>query len=375
MLITILGLAFATQVPANLPTWTLSPTPQVTIEDDGTPAKQFAQISGVARLSSGHIAVADRASNDIRIFDAQGRHVATFGKTGDGPGEFRRLEMVSRSADTAWFFDSRHMRVTSVLLGAEPKLLGSIRVTATGRRESFSISGRLSDGRLVATTNVSPTFDGPPEVHRLPGSTGIIAARGDGDVQWLGNFKSAAIFIHNPTGDVKQASVGPIAFPPWLRSATNGGQIWIGDSGTDTLVVVRARDLTRFIVRVPFERRAPTKTLIDAVRQRETGPDLTPQGKSFSDAKYGPRLPDRMPSFESLVPGPQGEMWVQEYAGLRSLPTQYVVLDANGRPIARLPLSAGSRVREVGVDYVLIAREDADGVESIRLHRLERGRP
>ena len=372
-MIALIGLVFAVQVQGGLPTWTLSSTPTLTIEDDGTPAKQFEIVTGVARLSGGHIAVANRGSNDIRIFDARGRHVTTFGQSGGGPGEFRRIELVARSADTAWFYDSGLRRVTSVRLGAKPELLGTTLITATGKRESFSVTGRLPDGRYVVTTNVSPTFEGPPGVHRLPGSTGIIARTGDGDVTWLGDFKSAAIFVHNPTGDFKQASVGPVAFPPWLRSATGGGQIWIGDSGGDTLVVVRARDLSRFVVRVPFPSRAPDKALIDAARDREVGPNRSPGSNTFADAKYSAKyLPQRLPSFESMVPGPQGELWIQQYTGNRASPTQYVVLDAAGRPKSRVAVSGGSRVREVGLDYVLLVHEDTDGVETIRVHRLER---
>lgn len=371
-MISLLGLAFVAQLQGNVPTWSLSATPSVTIADDGTPATQFVRVMGVMRLSTGHIAVINRGTNDVRIFDARGKYVATFGRTGEGPGEFRRIELAGRSGDTAYFYDSGVQRTTTVLLGARPELLGTTLITATGNRGSFSISGRLSDGRWVATTNVSPTFDGPPGVHRLPGSTGIIARSGDGAVNWLGDFKSAAIFVHNPTGDFKQASTGPIAFPPWLRSATSGGQIWIGDSGTDSLVVVRARDNSRFTVKVPFTRRAPTRALIDAYRSEETG-GKAPVVGSFTEAKFSAKyLPELLPSFESLTPGPQGEVWIQEYVGNRQQPAQYVALDANGRPRGRMRVPAGSRLREVGPDYVIVVHEDNDGVESIRVHAFQR---
>ena len=371
-MIALLGLALATQLQGGIPSWTLSSTPTLTIEDDGTPPKQFVRIMGVARLSNGLIAVANRGTNDIRIFDARARHVVTFGRTGEGPGD-PPARMIGRSGDTVWFYDSGLQRMTAVLLGSKPELSGTTRVTATGKRESFSVTGRLPDGRYVVTTNVSPTFDGPPGVHRLPGSTGIIARTGDGEVAWLGDFRSAAIFVHNPTGDFKNAAVGPIAFPPWLRSATGGGQIWIGDSGGDSLVVVRARDLSRFVVRIPFETRAPGKALVDAAREQEAAGNRSPESKAFLDAKYSAKyLPQRLPSFESLLPGPQGELWIQEYTGNRAFPTQYVVTDATGRPKGRVAVPGGSRVREAGLDYVILVHEDPDGVESVRLHRLDR---
>ena len=379
-MIALLALAFSVQAQATVPTWTLSPSPTLTIEEDGTTAKEFSRIVGVARLSNGRIAVANRGSLDIRIFDAQGTYVTRFGRNGSGPGEFQRLEWVGRSGDTAWIYDGGLRRVTTVMLGARPPaLLGTTRITATGRRESFSVTGRLPDGRFVVTTNVSPTFEGPPGVHRLPGSTGILPAPGDGEVNWLGDFKSAAIFVYNPTGDFKQAATGPVAFPPWLRSATAGDQIWIGDSGTDSLVVVRSRDLSRFTVRTPFEIKAPGRALVDAARDEEMASNLTPSGKAFTEEKYGKYLPDRLPSFESVQPGPQGELWIQAYAGNRQLPTEYVVFDANGRACGRLSVQGGSRVREAGLDYVILVLEDKDGIESIRVHGLQRrsceGRP
>ena len=43
-----------------------------------------------------------------------------------------------------------------------------------------------------------------------------------------------------------------------------------------------------------------------------------------------------------------------------------------GLAVLAQPVPGGSRIREAGVDYVIVAHEDADGVESIRVHRLQR---
>jgi hypothetical protein len=376
-MIALLGFALVAQVQGVIPTWTLSPTPTLTIEDDGTPATQFVRIVGVARLSNGSIAVANRGTNDIRVFDARGRHVATFGRTGEGPGEFRRLDWVGRSGDTLWFFDSGVMRVTGVLVTARAELAGITRIIATGNRGSFRVTGRLADGRFVATTNVSPTFEGSPGVHRYPGSAGIIVATGDGEVNWLGDFKSAANFVHNPTGDVKQAATGPIAFSPWLYSATTSGHVWIGDSGGDSVVVVRGRDLSRVTIRVPFDRRVPSRELVNKAREEELALNKTsPVGKAFTEAKFSAKyLPELLPFFESLLPGFQDEVWILEYTGNRQSPAKYIVLDANGRPKGSVTVPGGSRIREVGLDYVILVHQDQDEVESVRVHRLQRRLP
>ena len=70
----------------NIPTWPLSGAPVVAIGGDGTPATEFLRIRATFRLRDGLIAVVNTGSNEIRVFDAQGKHVRTFGRTGRGPG-------------------------------------------------------------------------------------------------------------------------------------------------------------------------------------------------------------------------------------------------------------------------------------------------
>ena len=42
-------------------------------------------------LSDGRIAIVNQGSDEIRIYDANGRFVNTFGRKGGGPGEFRNV--------------------------------------------------------------------------------------------------------------------------------------------------------------------------------------------------------------------------------------------------------------------------------------------
>jgi hypothetical protein len=131
--------------------------------------------------------------------------------------------------------------------------------------------------------------------------------------------------------------------------------------------------MSRFTVHLPLSTGPPSRDLINSERTAELALSQSPNGKAFTEAKYSARfLPERLPYFESLLPGPQGELWVQEYTGRRSSPAQYLIVDVNGRPKGRVNVPGGSRVREAGTDYVIVAHEDADGVESIRVHRLTR---
>ena len=357
----------------SIPEWTVTSSPALIVEDDGTAQTEFTQIRGALRLSSGLIAVANGATNDIRLFDEHGRFVRSFGRTGAGPGEFRSLGWVGRSHDTAFVFDHGLRRITPVVLGREPELLDAALLTASGQRGPVHVNGRLRKGSWMVQTYTSPGWTGPPGVHRLRASVGVVAQGASGDVEWLGETDGMAIFVHNPTGDIKKASVGPIAFSPDLHAVASGSHVWFGDSNTDSLVVFDSETGTRRFVRLPIPRRTPGRDAISIARDRELAAARSDAARSWTNAKFSAaRLPRTLPFFETMLPGPDGEVWIQEYAASRADAARYLVMDSRQSVVAWVRMPAGVRIQEAGRDYLLGVHEDADGVESVRLYGLSR---
>lgn len=354
----------------GVPVWTVSAQPNLVIDDDGTPAREFAQIEGAFRLNDGRIAVINGGTNDVRIFDPAGRHLTSFGRSGAGPGEFRQITVAARSRDSVWLYDPRLKRVTAVHLGPTPSLAATVRVTAVGGREEFGVVGRLPDGRWLVTTYVQPGFDGPPGVYRKEGSIGLLRPSADGEVDWVGRIPSAAIFVHSPTGRLEDAAVGPIAFSPWVHSTTSGDQVWFGESGSAELEIL-TRTGASVRARFPFEAAAPTKSSIASERHREMA--RARRGESFLEAKYSAKyLPERLPYYGGMVAGMDGEVWVLEFPQPSASTARYAVLARNGTHIATVSVPMATRVRDIGQDYVLLVHTNEDGVESVRLHGLTR---
>jgi hypothetical protein len=54
----------------------------------------FAAIESVVRLPDGTVAVSDAGATRISLFDADGAFLRSWGRQGDGPGEFRSLSRI-----------------------------------------------------------------------------------------------------------------------------------------------------------------------------------------------------------------------------------------------------------------------------------------
>ena len=108
-------------------------------------------VRSVVADAAGAIYVADVQANEIRVFGADGAHLRTIGRSGDGPGEFNALYALAWIGDTLAAFDPRNGRIS--FLSPEGDWLGSSRYLhrrsmtvgstprAWTRRTSSAISG------------------------------------------------------------------------------------------------------------------------------------------------------------------------------------------------------------------------------------------
>ena len=86
--------------------WTVDSKPVLEIGGtDGQGPSEFADIRGLVRLEDGRIAVANGATNEIRIFSRSGAFQNSAGHAGSGPGEFRRLLRLFQVGDTLFGVD------------------------------------------------------------------------------------------------------------------------------------------------------------------------------------------------------------------------------------------------------------------------------
>lgn len=90
-----------------------SPDLSIGSEDDEGPY-MFGRVGGITATANGTIYVSDWAENNIRSFDSRGRHIATFGRRGCGPGEFVNPLTLFHDGDSTLFASEMNFGITEI---------------------------------------------------------------------------------------------------------------------------------------------------------------------------------------------------------------------------------------------------------------------
>ncbi|HSH45154.1 MAG TPA: 6-bladed beta-propeller [Longimicrobiales bacterium] len=92
--------------------WTLTEEARIgTLDGDGP--DMFGQIMSLAVDPAGRVYVLEGQAQEVRVFDADGAHVRTFGRSGGGPGEFGRALRLDLGPDgNIWVADPQNNRLS-----------------------------------------------------------------------------------------------------------------------------------------------------------------------------------------------------------------------------------------------------------------------
>ncbi len=303
-------------------TWVLEEELRIGTREGDGPAG-FGQLMGLAVTRDGRIAVVDRVSQELGVFDEAGRHLATFGGEGGGPGELRAgFGLMVDQEDLLWVpdFDNARMSVfdpASGVLRTYPLVIlsrgfvWSGTMTAEGHIHKPSITLepprrrllRVYDGSMVQVDSMFlPT---PPETDRRNPPNAFYWEASDGTRSGYQQIPFYPLGIE--VGDRSGARWSRATGDPSYRITR-----WI--PGGDTILVI---ETTRSPVPVP---EAVRDSAIDAVRER-----LRERGGASQDWS---RVPEVWPAVQQIFPTRQGGVWV-ETASPDSL-RRYDVYDGTG---------------------------------------------
>jgi hypothetical protein len=353
------------------PQWHATLERTVTADDAG-----LSRIDQLLVLPSGEFAVRQGQDDQIRFIDAAtAAGSMTFGRTGEGPGEFRNLRWIGMQGGTFWAEDPTLKRITYLTAGHKlartvPEPQTYVRGNDTLHISIGFVQGVAPDGSLIVAAlrgmglpkpawATAAQWEGMPFL-RVNGSGRIL-----GVLAWVPqNYCYSNVPI--PRG-IASFSIPFCAAPMNALDATGTGvvllqvdqtahryHVWKMDAKGDTAF---SQSLGYTPVPIPNAR---FDSALTRARDR-----LTKIGATVPSF----HRPDSYPPFEYLLNGRDGTTWLGEY---RSGSTRiWRVLDRAGKMIGMVSLPANVNVSVAERGQLWGVARDSDGNESIVYYKVQ----
>ena len=340
------------------PVVSIGPT---SLSETGAP-EEFGRVNSATLGPDEAVFVADGFNDEVRVFGLDGVHRRTFGRNGDGPGEFRSLYSIAWMGDRLLTLDSNLGRIGA--FSADGEWLGQQRVEG-------SVSGSPAGLRLMPV--------GPDEFYRLGllrNATGLESvlvghdSRGEtGDtLSWLQPPPGPAGFILCRYGGVITSF--PVPFGPGLAQHPGPGAVMYSAMTDAYRIAVTGRngDTLRVI-----ERPLPPESISDeewAAGNR----DFEELVAERPDAECDPRRPSR-PEAKSFIQGffiaPDGKLWVEV---IRTAGNRWEFFDTEGRLLGAVPAPPRKEgaAPAFSADHLITIRQDSLDLDHVDVWRIER---
>lgn len=332
--------------------------------------------------STGQIALLQWQDYTVRFFDSSGAFLASVGREGAGPGEFRRLVRAGWIGDTLWVGDTQLRRATLISPDFEvvrtvrdhaqalPMPDDAERFTAYTTPTPFALFG---DGTsliwAIQPTDRSSPLDpeaGSPVFHLsqdgfilgqvalIPGYGGISVTIDVGGGQIGGRipFVPGPAWTVSPSGSRLGILTTAMALPePSYR-------VFAADSAGQVII-----DRSFHFVPEPI----PKDALDSAIVANASRADSTV--RRDLESKLRDAAPTVYAEAEEIIFGSDDRVWI----GMRTRAegTRWRVLSPTGDPQGEILLPPRVRLRAAGADHVWCSERDEFDVESVVRYRLD----
>ena len=295
--------------------WRFSGTPRISIGVlEGDPAYQFFNARQAVRLRDGRIVVGDGGSREIRLFDAQGGHLTSFGGEGSGPGEFQRLSWLGMvGTDSVVVYDQPLRRMTVIELST-----GELREVSFARSANTffpMVLGHTSTGEVIAQL-IARVRGADLPAGLLRDSLHVLRFSPDArTVDTIGSFAHQIRDVRmRSIGETRRRIPATLPFSPTAVTAFRDDRIW---AGTGEAYAIRGYDVDGRLDRIlrrSVEAEPITSGDIDRLvghwRDFYAGRLGNPEIAFFIATLEETPPPERFPAYSSLAIDADENLWV-----------------------------------------------------------------
>ncbi len=339
--------------------------PLLSIGQRGGPEYELYQVTSARWTDDGRIAIGNSGSHEIRIFDPDGGFVSAYGGSGQGPGEFRRLESVHLLPDdrfVAWDIALRRASVFSIDEGFQH----TIRLDPGLRGPR--LAGTTVDGQLVMTDF---RYEGPGA-----GELGSIFEH-----RFLYGLDGMRIdslgAIPGPEGEMTARGQGmemrPSLFDFSSTYALTDGFLWIQSGRIPGVDVQSLSDSFRREVRWRDGRRPVAEDHVAATVAARVADISDPEQRSLMRKDIAGRpVPDSLPETTAVIADrTENVAWVADFVVPgRGVARRWHVVDPEHGVIGEVDLPEGMDLKDVRGHEILVVERDAFDVEYVRVYRV-----
>lgn len=365
--------------------WRIEPDPERIIGvENGPPELQFDGIMGVVLLRDGRIAVGDMGTGEVRFYDADGKHLGSVGRPGQGPGEFGQiLGMRPLPGDTLLVEDQpAHVE----LIAPDGRWLRDVRLPP--QATLHAVVHLMPDGALIVRDNPQPRRDGGEQELR---STLYALIPGDSVLRPIARMspvRLAAGYQGYPDPVVFGAL--PLAEVVDDRIILGSSDAWVFDVyGLDGTLRARFRRAWKPQPVTEVHRVAYRDAFASAPGEGGATPRAeNPRRRALADAAT---FATQLPVFDRALLDRDGNLWVQHFDvrtktshgvpgrnGFNAVwpwPRTWSVFDREGRWVTDVATPPMFHALDIDAGRIAGIRRDEMGVDRVAVHRLRKPSP
>ena len=331
--------------------------------DDNVEGHDLFRVSSAKWSTDGTLLVANSGGFDVRVFDSTGKLKTSFGREGEGPGEFRALGwMWLGRGDTVITFDGALRRVT--FWSHAGKRLKEENVS----KEYTEIIGRMADGKYAEIRQVSQARPAENKWAVDTISIGLYDATA-GKRDDIERYPSHTRFgARIPNGPVIQT---PLPLFPKSIYAQGSDRIFAGYTGTPAIDVFSAQGRKLHQIKPTLQLAPLTAALHKAWADSVAGtlPVTRAEALGFVNSL---RYPDVLPAYDMIIVDDAGNLWARQFLAPGARMGTWMIFDKAGRQTARMTMPASMSVMQVGSNFLVALTGGKDENEVVTVYRLLR---
>ena len=341
----------------------------------GDPEQEFGRISRALLLSEDRILIADGQAHQLSLFSFDGDRLWSFGREGEGPGEFHSLGQVELGpGDTVAVWDRRNRRLT--LADSRSDGFRDFFLTTEEHGDPASVEALPNGGYLGGFHREADGVEKGGGLLLRTDSVLLALLEESGRVEAVfGPFLGGESLTRTQSGGEMMLFLQmSLPFSRSLSWDVHGDELFVGENGTFEIEVFGLDGRLRRLLRVPALSRPLTEEDIQGLKEeRYAGTDGSPEARErVAERIDDAPKPELRPAFSTLTVDEGGRLWVKEYRPRPGQEITWWVFSSHGELLGSVHLPPDTDVHHIGDGLILLQPPHELDVPMLQVHRLIR---